>query len=207
MSTMDTDRQEIRDIVEAWAVLRDAGEWDRFADLWHDDGWMMTTWSRTPASEFIARSRAAFERGSEVLHMLGGSVIDVEGNRAVAQTKTEIMQRAEVHGVVVDVQCKGRFFDALEKREGRWGLVFRHPVYDLDRLSPVDPSATVTLDQGLLAKFPNGYRHLGYLQVQQGMDVYYDMPGTRGPEIDNLRKLMAEWLEGVRVSFMPEPAQ
>lgn len=199
-----TDRQEIRDVIEAWAVWRDAAEWDRFVEVWHDDAWMMTTWSRSPATEFMVRSRAAFERGIEVMHMLGGTAIALAGNRAVAHTKTEIMQRGEVHGVVVDVQCKGRFVDALEKRDGRWGIVLRHPVYELDRMTPVDPSASLSLDPDLLSQFPSGYRHLAYLQTQLGMDVYRDMPGTSGPAIDSLRAKMAAWLVGEDADFLPQ---
>lgn len=203
MSDNARDKQEIRDLIEGWAVWRDAGEWSRFATVWHDDAWMMTTWSKSPASEFMARSRAVFERGVEVMHTLGGTVIDVSGDRAVAQTKAEILQRGEVHGVLVDVQCKGRFLDALEKRAGKWGIVFRQPVYDLDRMTPVDPGTRVQLDPSLLAEFPSGYRHLAYLQRQQGMEVYRTMPGTRGPEIERVRKLMDSWLEGAAVNFAP----
>ena len=195
-AAVDADRRQIRDLIESWAVWRDAGEWDRFATVWHEDAWMKTTWSRSPATDFMAKSRAAFERGLEILHMLGGSVIDVEGTRAVAQTKVEITQRAEVHGVLVDVQCKARFLDAMEKRGGRWGIVFRQPVYDLDRMSPVDPSKSLELDETVLNQFPYGYRHLAYLQTVQGMEVYRDMPGTRGSAIEVVRQQMAHWLAG-----------
>ena len=41
---MSSDRQEIRDLVENWAVWRDAGDWERFRTVWHDDGRMMATW-------------------------------------------------------------------------------------------------------------------------------------------------------------------
>jgi SnoaL-like domain len=35
---MSGDRALIRDLVENWAVWRDAGHWERFATVWHDDG-------------------------------------------------------------------------------------------------------------------------------------------------------------------------
>lgn len=190
------DRFQIRELIENWAVWRDAGEWERFATVWHDDGWMMTTWFQAPARDFISRSRKAFEGGLRVLHNLGGSSIDVVEDRAVAHTKMEITQRAEVHGVEVDVQCQGRFVDALEKRNGRWGIVLRQPVYELDAMRPVHPAETVQLDQKRLKQFPEGYRHLAYLQVEQGMEVYRTMPGTRGNEITELNVRMRKWLAG-----------
>ena len=108
----------------------------------------------------------------------------------------QILQRATLHDVVVDVTCNGRFVDALEKRAGRWGMVLRQPVYELDRIQPIDPSATLTLDQGLLVSFPEGYRHLAYLQTQLGFDVAKNLPGTRGPEIETLMANMQQWLNG-----------
>src|SRR5438034_180117 len=44
---MDQDmiaRLTIREIVENWAVWRDAGDWERFETVWHDDAVMMATW-------------------------------------------------------------------------------------------------------------------------------------------------------------------
>ena len=190
------DRFEIRELIESWAVWRDAGAWDRFATVWHEDGWMIATWYQASAMDFIARSRAAFDSGLKVIHSLGGSSIDVVGDRAVAHTKMEIRQRGNVHGVEVDVFCQGRFVDAFERRGGRWGMVLRQPIYELDAMRLVDPVARIELDRELLARYPEGYRHLAYLQVAQGMDVYDNMPGTRGAEIEALNSRMNGWLAG-----------
>ena len=74
MSESDRDRSLIRELVESWALWRDAGDWERFATVWHDDGFMMATWFQGPAAEFIRVSREGFERGVRILHFLGGSV-------------------------------------------------------------------------------------------------------------------------------------
>jgi hypothetical protein len=193
---MTDDHQLIRDIVESWAVWRDAGDWERFRSLWHDDGVMMATWFQGTADEFIAVSKEGFARGVRILHFLGGTSVDVAADRAIAQTKMTISQRAEVHGVVCDVVCTGRFYDFIERRDGRWGIVLRQPIYEKDRLDPVDPAATVELDAELLRAFPEGYRHLAYLQSQIGYDVKRDMPGLTGPEVDHLYSRGAVWLAG-----------
>lgn len=190
------DRLAIRDLLENWVVWRDAGEWERFATVWHDDGRMNATWFQASATEFIAGCRKGFDAGMVGLHALGGSSIDIRGDRAVAQSKMQIVQRGEVEGVMVDVTCLGRFVDALEKRGGRWGIVLRQPVYELDRMTPVDPGRAPVLDDVLLGSFPAGYRHLAYLQVRAGFSVYRNLPGTRGPAMDELRGRMKEWLAG-----------
>lgn len=190
------DRLAIRALVENWAVWRDAGDWERFATCWHEDGHMMATWCQAPAREFIEASKAGWAKGVSILHFLGGHSADIAGDRAIAQTKMTISQRAEVHGVLVDVVCTGRFYDFLEKRGGRWGMVLRQPIYEKDRMDPVDPAARLTLDPALLARFPEGYRHLAYLQTQIGYAVKADMPGLKGPEVEALYARGARWLAG-----------
>jgi hypothetical protein len=193
---MADDRQAIRDLVENWAVWRDAGDWERFATVWHDDGRMMATWFQGSAADFIRVSREGFEGGVSILHFLGGTAIELADERAIAQTKMTISQRAEVDSVLCDVVCTGRFYDFLEKREERWGLVLRQPIYEKDRLDPLDPAASLPLDPELLARFPAGYRHLAYLQSGLGFTVKPDMPGLTGPEVEDLYERGARWLAG-----------
>ena len=191
-----TQRQRIREIVENWVLWRDQGDWARFRTVWHQDGWMMATWFQGPAERFIEVSREGWDRGVSILHFLGGSTIDVAGARAIAQTKMQILQRAAVDGVLSDVTCTGRFYDFFEEREGRWGVVLRQPIYEKDRLDPVDPAAQLVLDPALLASFPEGYRHLAYLQARNGFTVKRDMPGLKGPEVERLYARGAQWLQG-----------
>jgi hypothetical protein len=190
------DRLEIRDLIENWVVWRDAGDWDRFQQVWHDDGFMFATWFQGSAKDFIRVSEEGFDRGVNILHFLGGQSIDISGNRAISQTKMSIAQRAIVHDVVVDVVCTGRFFDFVEKRNGKWGIVLRRPIYEKDRMDPVDPAAQLKLDPGLLNQFPEGYRHLGYLQASIGFNVKKDMPQLKGSEIQKLYGWGQDWLAG-----------
>ena len=133
------DAAAIRQVVENWVVWRDAGDWERFATVWHADGWMTATWFQGPASRFIEVSREGFERGVNILHALNGWSCDINGTRAISQAKMNIFQRAPLDGVMVDVVCWGRFYDFFEKRDGRWAIVRRQPIYEKDRLDPVDP--------------------------------------------------------------------
>jgi len=197
------ERQAIRELIENWAVWRDAGDWERFATVWHDDGWMTATWFQGPARDFIRVSREGFERGVNILHFLGGFTCEVAGVRAIAQTRMTINQRAEVHGVPVDVVCTGRFYDFLEKRNGRWGIVRRQPIYERDRMDPVDPSARLVLDSARLASFPDGYRHLGYLQSSVGFTVKTGLPGLRGAAVETLYAEGAAWLGGSTTPGIP----
>ena len=68
--------------------------------------------------------------------------------------------------------------------------VARELLYDLPRLA---------LDGELLARFPEGYRHLAYLQTRIGYRVKPDMPGLDGPEVAALYRRGETWLAGGRL--------
>ncbi|HET7130749.1 MAG TPA: nuclear transport factor 2 family protein [Gammaproteobacteria bacterium] len=202
MDDVLADKLAIREVVDNWVLWSDSGDWQRFATVWHADAWMTATWFQGPATAFAAARRAGFERGVNIIHFLGGTTCEVAENRAIAQTKMTIDQRATVDGVVVDAVCTGRFYDFFEKRGGRWGIVRRQPIYEKDRLDPVDPAAELRLDAALLARFPEGYRHLAYLQTKAGFNVKLGLPGVRGPEVEKLYAEGAAWLDG-----SPHPGQ
>lgn len=190
------DQTAIRALVEDWVVLRDAGDWEAFAEVWHDDGWMTATWFQGPYRDFITVSREGFENGVQIAHFLGGFSCRLDDERAIAQTKMKIEQRASVHGIDVDITCSGRFYDFLERRAGRWGIVRRQPIYEKDRLDVIDPAARLELDPARLASFPIGYRHLGYAQEAIGYRVMRELPGLRGPQIEALYAEGTAWLAG-----------
>ena len=194
------ERVTIREVVENWVVWRDAGDWDRFRGVWHDDGVMMATWFQGPAEEFIRVSKEASNRGVSILHFLGGTAIDVAGARAISQTKMTISQRATVEGVPCDIVCTGRFYDFFERRRERWAIVLRQPIYEKDRIDSVLTGAWPQLEPALLAQFPDGYRHLAYAQTKIGYAVKRDMPGTKGPEVQALYARGRAWLAGAETA-------
>lgn len=193
---MDPDKLAIRETVENWVMWRDSGDWERFATVWHPDGWMTATWFQGPASEFVRVSEEGFNKGVSILHTLGASTCDVAGTRAISHTRMGILQRALLDGVLVDALCTGRFYDFFEKYQGRWVIIRRQCIYDKDRLDPVDRSVTLTLDQDLLASFPEGYHHLAYLQSKNGFKVKNNLPGLRGPVVEKVYAEGKAWLAG-----------
>jgi hypothetical protein len=191
------DRLLIRQLIEDWVVYSDSGDSERFRAVWHNDGYMMATWTQGPANQFVEMRRRVFMSGeTSILHFLGGHAAQLAGDRAIAQTKMQILQRAPVEGVLCDVVCTGRFYDFLERRSGRWGMVLRQPIYEKDRIDPLDPQQAPRLDAVLLGSFPDGYRHLAYLQARLGYPVKKDMPELKGAAVEALYGRGRRWLAG-----------
>ncbi|HUG79886.1 MAG TPA: nuclear transport factor 2 family protein [Burkholderiales bacterium] len=201
---MTPDQLDIVEVVHNWALWRDAGDWERFRTVWHDDGWMSATWFQGPAAKFIEVSKAGFDKGVSILHVLGGSSVEVKAGRAIAQTKMTISQRGDLDRELVDVVCTGRFYDFFERRAGRWAIVRRQPIYEKDRMDPVDPSVALKLDPDRLGSYPEGYRHLAYLQSKLGFTIKLDMPQLKGEVVERLYRHGRAWLEGAASAF---PAQ
>ena len=148
------------------------------------------------SQKFIKVSIEGFERGIYILHFLGGSMIKIAGDRAVAQTKMTISQRGDVHGVECDIVCTGRFYDLIERNDGKWGVALRQPIYERDRMTPLNFNQSITLDPTILSEYPIGYQNLAYFQQGLGYNVKRDMPGLTGPEVEALYKQGAAWLRG-----------
>jgi hypothetical protein len=193
------NRLAIRDLIENWVLWRDARQWDRFRTLWHPDGQMWATWFQGSYEDFITVSQQGYDKGVRIMHMLGGMSVDIKGKRAIAQTKMTISQRAKVEDVLCDVTCAGRFYDFLEKRKGEWRFVLRRLAYERDRIDPVEPGAKLKLDKKLLGRFPEGYRHLGYLQASIGYTIKDELPGLEGPALDAMVAQGAAWLKGKKL--------
>ncbi len=196
MDELTAEKLAIRETVENWVLWRDAGDWERFRTVWHPEGWMNATWFQGPAEKFIEVSREGFNKGVNILHFYGGFSCDVSGDRAIAQTKMTINQRAMVDTVEVDVVCTGRMYDFIQKHDGRWLIRRRQPIYEKSRMDPVDPSAILKLDPDLLGLYPEGYCHLAYLQARIGFNVKKGLPGLKGDAVEKLYREGKAWLAG-----------
>lgn len=196
MGSQSEAKVAIREVIENWAIWRDSGDFENLATCYHDDGRMVATWFAGPAAQFIAGCKTGFEKGAIVQHFLGGISITLKGARAIAQTKMMILSRSTLEDMPCDTTCVGRFYDFFEERGGRWAIVLRQPIYEKDRFDMLDPSHQPKLDPQLLARFPVGYRFMGYAQTKEGRTVNPSLPGLHGAEVLSLYDDGEAWLAG-----------
>ena len=190
-------RLAITEVVQSWALYRDTGDWDGLRSTMHADATMTATWFDGPVEAFIEAAQASWRKGSRSQHFLGGSIVQVNATRAIAQTRMAIQVRGPLDGIEVDINCSGRFYDRVEQRDGVWRIAKRKLVYEKDNLLPVDPQQRISLDPALLARFPDGYRHLAYLQTRAGATVNADLPTAKGAALDRLIAEAQAWLTAV----------
>jgi SnoaL-like protein len=190
------DRDEIRDVIAQWALCRDTGRWETLRSLFAPGATMQTTWFEGSADEFVDRSMAAYGKGTKAQHAIGTSVIALRGERATAETRVVLLLRAPLGAMQVDVTCHGRFYDFFEKLQAQWRIRRRIPVYEKDRVDPVDPSTTLELDRETLSRFAEGYRHLAYVQALGGATLTKGLISPGSADERNLYAEGAAWLNG-----------
>lgn len=188
------DRAAITRVVNDWGLFRDTGRWDALRALFAANATMRTTWFAGPADIFVDRSIAAAARGARAQHFIGAATIELAGDRAVAETRMILMLRAEVAQIPVDVTCHGRFHDRFVRTGDGWRILKRVPVYDKDRLDPLEPGRAVPMDPAVLAGFAEGYRYLAYVQSLGGATLTPGLPTRNSPEEAELLAGAAAWL-------------
>ena len=196
------DQLAIRQLADNWLIHRDNRDWDKFLEVYHEDGRMVTTWGGlVSAAEFADAAERGYQNGDRMLHSNGGTSAEIAGDRAIGQTKMRIMQRGLIDGVLCEVTCIGINYDFFERRSGRWGLVLRQPIYEHDFCVTVEPHESVELDRAKLAEYPEGYARLAYLQSGIGYPIKKDMPTREGAEREALLQQGRVWLEGGELTW------
>jgi hypothetical protein len=194
MSQALLERLEIAELVQSWALYRDTGDWDKLRETVHADGTMTATWFHGTFEEFIAAIQDSWRKGSSSQHFQGGTVVQVLGTKAIAQTRMSILLRGKLDAVPVDVNCLGVFYDRVEKRNGQWRIAKRNVIYDKDTLTPVHVGDAIQLSSERLLRFPEGYRHLAYLQSFNGGNVNPELPTARSEASIQLKLEAQQWL-------------
>jgi hypothetical protein len=188
------DRDEIKNVIALWALCRDTGRWETLRSLYAPDAAMQTTWCACSADEFVDRSMAGFGKGAKAQHFIGSSTIELRSARAIAETRVVLLLRAPIEATEVDVTCHGRFYDFFARSRSKWLIHKRIPIYEKDRVDPVDPSQAPHLDKNVLAQFAEGYRHLAYVQSLAGAVLTKGLIVPNSAEERDLYSEGAEWL-------------
>ena len=190
------DREEIRSVLAEWALCRDTGRFDRLRALFAPGATIQTTWCDGSADDFVNRSKASFGGAVRALHFIGPSSIDLVSDRAIADTRVMLQLRAPVNEVLVDVTCYGRFFDFFIRHDKAWRIQKRIPIYDKDRIDAVDTSKPLMMiDAARLAAFPEGCRHIAYVQALGGATLSKGLIEPGSAKEQRLYEEGSRWLK------------
>lgn len=66
-------------------------------------------------------------------HFLGNMLIEIDGDRATAETYCRAYHEVDGDGRPAEMEVGGRYLDRLEKRDGEWRIADRRYVHDWNR--------------------------------------------------------------------------
>jgi len=119
-----TDQEAIRRTIAQYAHFCDDGRFDEWADLYTDDcrfSVMGQTYEGREATKaFIVKGQPPEQRGK---HVCFNSVIDVDGDRALARTDYLFLNKE------MAVTNAGRYHDVLVRDGARWRFAERRIVF------------------------------------------------------------------------------
>jgi hypothetical protein len=198
MADSTQDEHQIAQLLYAWAHARDYGDWDALERCFHDGATIHIAWISGLARDYVYGSRNAAPHTVEAhsKHLISNPLIKVAGDRALSICHATLHVRRTVAGVAVDLESFMRFFDLLERRDGRWGLVKRTGVYEKDRLASVDPRGfPADFFNGVdLAQFPPAKKFLSFLQFKAGTKSRDGFVSAFSPEEDAVRAEGLCWI-------------
>jgi SnoaL-like domain len=156
------DKYACAELIQAWGLYRDQGKWPELLATFTPEGQISVSWFSGGFSEFVDQCRQAFQGGQRSKHHIFPSVVQIAGQRAVAETNIVILVRQKISGVLTDMTSYARFLDRLEQTGGAWRISERTAIYERDRLDPVEPSESFDrlLKATDLATYPEAYRYM-----------------------------------------------
>lgn len=189
-----TEAAAITAVIQGWALFRDICDWESLAACYAPDARMKTTWFEGAASDFVVASRELTGKGARAQHFMGASTVEVHGERATAESRFILLLRGQLGEQQVDVTCYGRFFDRLVRHGQQWAILAREPIYEKDSMQPVAPGQAVHLDPLILQRYPEGYRHIAYLQCLGGARITTDLVAPNSAAQSSLYEAARAWL-------------
>ncbi|KAJ9213189.1 hypothetical protein DTO166G4_5182 [Paecilomyces variotii] len=196
------ERFRIRELCEGWPLHRDACEWTDLRSIFDPEAFINITWQQNFRDKAIETWAKGWAKGDYICHRVLGHAVEVKGDRAIDKMKVTISWRfADENGVEWDSDCDCRFVYFLKKQPQGWQIFCNHPIYEKDKLVPVDPARLPTIDYDSLAQEPKGYKYLAYGMRRLGYPIKQHLPQLFGNERDELYREMADWLDGKDIDF------
>ena len=197
------DRLAIAEMILRERNARDAGRWAEMASYYHPESSVEVSWFKGTGAVFVERSRLQAEKVKQQadgaqrtnFHEMGAAVVDVQGDRALAETACTLHSFFPLDGI----PCKNTGFVRLlwraQRLEDKWLLAGLRCLYVRDYLTACNPNRQPTLDEAELATYRLSYRYVTYNLARLGLDPKNDLPGEDQPEtVKALRDGELAWL-------------
>ena len=186
-------KENVLEVINFERFCRDNAQWDEMYKCFAKDSYVNISWYQGSGEGFVT---ASSKMKMYAPHKIHNSLTWVNGDRAVTIMMATIENRRDVKGVLCELSTDTQLLFRTEKIDGQWYIVRFESIYEQDRLVPVLPDATLTLDASELAPYRESYACMSYCMTMSGMSVNQDLAGRDRPEtVEKIYEDMDRWLE------------
>jgi hypothetical protein len=133
-------KQEIADVIYRYARGIDRLDLDLVRSCYHPDAYDDHGTLKGNVDEFIAGVEAFLPQFVVTQHFMGNMLIEVDGEKALAETYAVAYHRKELaDGSGKDDVFGIRYVDRFERRDGEWKIAHRVVATEWRRVDPVPP--------------------------------------------------------------------
>lgn len=136
------DEQAVRNVHLRYCRGIDRQDWELVASCFHEGGVDNHGMYNGSYEGFIEFAKEFVAAAETCLHIVGNQLVDLDGDTAWHEATCLYYERANPTESTprYDRTVYFRYFDKMERREGRWGIVDRSVLVDGEQQSPVhDP--------------------------------------------------------------------
>jgi hypothetical protein len=194
------DRDEIFDLIRRERHYRDVKNWPGLLGSFVPGAPVRTTWFEGTVEEFAEASRkkmsATGAAASAPKHWIFPTVLDITGDRALAESPAAIFDRLTFDNVEFDTFQYCRFVSRVVRTANGWRLASFEGIYQRDHMRSVNPAEPLPVDWKLVSTLRPSYRFLAYTQLRRGYSVNPELLGDDRPDL--LEAFYAQerrWLE------------
>ena len=190
-------KADILELIHFERFCRDNAQWDEMRKCFAKDSYVNISWYQGSGDGFVT---ASSKMPTYAPHKINSSLTWVNGIRAVTIMNATILMRREVEGVLCELSSDTQLLFSTQKIDGQWYIVRFESIYGQDRLIPVLPDATLSMDSNTLSKYRQSYACMSYSMDQSGMEANQELAGRDRPEtVDKIYSDLKKWLEqGIR---------
>lgn len=195
------DRTEIFDLIRLERHYRDLKNWPGLLGSYVPGASVKTTWFDGPIEEFVEASRKKMSAGVAIVsvakHWIFPTALDINGDRALAESPATIFDRMTIDNVEFDVFQACRFCSRLLRTSDGWRLASFEGIYQRDHIRSVNPAEPPPVDWDLVKTFRPSYRFLSYVQHRRGYPVNNELLGDDRPDlVEAFYQRERAWLAG-----------
>ena len=190
-------KADILELINFERFCRDNAQWEEMRKCFAKDSFVNISWYQGSGDGFVT---ASAKSPTYAPHKIHNSLTWLNGDRAVTIMMATIQNRRTIKGVECELSTDTQLLFSTQKIDGQWYITRFESIYEQDRLIPVLPESTLSMDSSALEKYRQSYACMSFCMEQSGFGANQELAGRDRPEtVEKIYADLGTWLaEGIR---------